>query len=340
MEFRESLIQTANYMVKKGGGILAADESTGTCTKRFNGIDVESTYESRNEYRSLLFSSPGLNEYINGVILFDETFRQNSIDDTSKTIPEYLTSFGILPGIKVDLGTKPLPNSLLETYTQGIDNLGDRMSEYRDLGAKFAKWRSVIKIDGDNAPSKSCINSNAHGLALYASICQKNDIVPIVEPEVLMDGNHSIDRCMDVTSDTLKVVFDYLSMYGVLLEGIVLKPNMILSGISCTNQASHEEVAEKTFNCLLSNVPAEVPGIAFLSGGQSMDDAAIHLSIMNEKYTDEMPWNLTFSYGRALQEGALKSWAGDGANNKEKMQQELLFRASNNSNATYGKLSN
>ena len=338
MEFRESLIQTANYMVKKGGGILAADESTGTCTKRFSGIGVESTYESRNEYRSLLFSSPCLNEYINGVILFDETFRQNSLDNQSKTIPEYLTSFGILPGIKVDLGTKPLPNSLLETYTQGIDNLDDRMKEYRELGAKFAKWRSVIKINGEDAPTDSCINSNAHGLALYASICQKNNIVPIVEPEVLMDGNHDIDRCMEITGSTLKVVFDYLSMYGVLLEGIVLKPNMILSGALCPVQSSHEEVAEKTFNCLFDNVPDQVSGIAFLSGGQTMDAAAIHLSIMNEKFADKIPWNLTFSYGRALQEGALKSWAGNGEN-KEKMQHELLFRASNNSDATYGKLS-
>ena len=318
----------AQQMVQRGKGILAADESTGTCTKRFEGIGVESTASSRNFYRSTLFTAPGLEHYISGVILFDETFRQPVIG-SDMLIPEYLQSKDILPGIKVDTGAHPLEEGSNEKNTTGLDGLDNRLQEYYSLGARFAKWRSVITI-GDNMPSDKCILANANGLAQYALLCQQHHLVPIVEPEVLMDGTHTIDTSFDVTSKTLDVVFHQLTEHQVDLKGIVLKPNMILSGYNCEHQANVEEVAQRTLECLTNHVPNDVPGIAFLSGGQSDEDATLHLSEMNRSETN---WNLTFSYGRALQQPALKTWAGK-ENNAHATQAALLERAKANGSAT------
>ena len=318
----------AQQMVQKGKGILAADESTGTCTNRFEGIGVESTADSRCAYRSALFTSPGLEKYISGVILYDETFRQN-VYDTNTPIPHYLQSKDILPGIKVDTGAHPLEEGSNEKNTTGLDGLGERLGEYYALGARFAKWRSVITI-GEGIPSEQCILANANGLAQYALLCQQHHLVPIVEPEVLMDGTHSIDTSFDVTSNTLNTVFNVLQEHNIDLQGIVLKPNMVLSGYDCEHQANVEEVAQRTLECLTNHVPSDVPGIAFLSGGQSDEDATLHLSEMNKSDTN---WNLTFSYGRALQQPALKAWAGK-EENVHATQAALLERAKANSSAT------
>ena len=318
----------AQQMVQKGKGILAADESTGTCTKRFEGIGVESTAHSRCAYRSALFTSPGLEQYISGVILYDETFRQN-VAHTDTFIPQYLQSKDILPGIKVDTGAHPLEEGSNEKNTTGLDGLGERLGEYYALGARFAKWRSVITI-GEGIPSEKCILANANGLAQYALLCQQHHLVPIVEPEVLMDGTHSIDTSFDVTSNTLNTVFNVLQEHNIDLQGIVLKPNMVLSGYDCEHQANVEEVAQRTLECLTNYVPSDVPGIAFLSGGQSDEDATLHLSEMNKSDTN---WNLTFSYGRALQQPALKAWAGK-EENVHATQAALLERAKANSSAT------
>ena len=318
----------AQQMVQKGKGILAADESTGTCTKRFEGIGVESTAHSRCAYRSALFTSPGLEEYISGVILYDETFRQN-VAHTDTLIPQYLQSKDILPGIKVDTGAHPLEEGSNEKNTTGLDGLGERLGEYYALGARFAKWRSVITI-GEGIPSEKCILANANGLAQYALLCQQHHLVPIVEPEVLMDGTHSIDISFDITSNTLNTVFNVLQEHNIDLQGIVLKPNMVLSGYDCEHQANVEEVAQRTLECLTNHVPSDVPGIAFLSGGQSDEDATFHLSEMNKSDTN---WNLTFSYGRALQQPALKAWAGK-EENVHATQAALLERAKANSSAT------
>ena len=318
----------AQQMVQKGRGILAADESTGTCTKRFEGIGVESTADSRCAYRSALFTSPGLEEYISGVILYDETFRQN-VHHTDTLIPQYLQSKDILPGIKVDTGAHPLEEGSNEKNTTGLDGLGERLGEYYALGARFAKWRSVITI-GEGIPSEQCILANANGLAQYALLCQQHHLVPIVEPEVLMDGTHSIDTSFDVTSNTLNTVFNVLQEHNIDLQGIVLKPNMVLSGYNCEHQANVEEVAQRTLECLTDNVPVDVPGIAFLSGGQSDEHATLHLNEMNKNETN---WNLTFSYGRALQQPALKAWAGK-EENTHATQAVLLERAKANASAT------
>jgi len=318
----------AQQMVQKGKGILAADESTGTCTKRFEGIGVESTADSRCAYRSMLFTSPGLEEYISGVILYDETFRQK-IPHTDIFIPQYLQSKDILPGIKVDTGAHPLEEGSNEKNTTGLDGLGERLGEYYALGARFAKWRSVITI-GEDIPSEQCILANANGLAQYALLCQQHHLVPIVEPEVLMDGTHSIDTSFDVTSHTLNTVFNVLQEHNIDLRGIVLKPNMVLSGYDCEHQANVEEVAQRTIECLTNHVPSDVPGIAFLSGGQSDENATLHLNEMNKSDTN---WNLTFSYGRALQQPALKAWAGK-EENTHATQAALLERAKANSSAT------
>ena len=318
----------AQQMVQKGKGILAADESTGTCTKRFESIGVESTADSRCAYRSTLFTSPGLEEYISGVILYDETFRQN-VHHTDTLIPQYLQSKDILPGIKVDTGAHPLEEGSNEKNTTGLDGLGERLGEYYALGARFAKWRSVITI-GEGIPSEQCILANANGLAQYALLCQQHHLVPIVEPEVLMDGTHSIDTSFDVTSNTLNTVFNVLQEHNIDLQGIVLKPNMVLSGYNCEHQANVEEVAQRTLECLTDNVPVDVPGIAFLSGGQSDEHATLHLNEMNKNETN---WNLTFSYGRALQQPALKAWAGK-EENTHATQAALLERAKANASAT------
>ncbi len=317
------LYTVANKMVEKGKGILAADESTPTCTKRFESINTESTAQNRNIYRNMLFTSKEIEKYISGVILFDETFYQNELS-SGLTFPKYLTSKDILPGIKVDQGLEDF--GINEKITKGLNGLSERLGKYYALGARFAKWRAVITI-GDNIPSNDCIIENAKVLAKYAQKCQQANLVPIVEPEVLMDGTHTIDDSFDATSRALNVTFDQLVKHNVSLQGIVLKPNMILSGYKCSYQASIEEVAEKTINCLSANVPIDVPGIAFLSGGQSDEHATLHLNEMN-KYDND--WNLTFSYGRALQQPALKAWSGN-SDNLKLAQEAFIKRAKANS---------
>jgi len=316
----------AHKMVEKGKGILAADESTPTCTKRFESINTDSTAESRNFYRNMLFTAKDIEKYISGVILFDETFHQSELSSGMK-FPEYLTSKDILPGIKVDQGLEDF--SPYEKLTKGLDGLSERLEKYYALGARFAKWRAVI-TPGDSIPTDDCILANAKNLAKYARKCQQANLVPIVEPEVLMHGSHTIDESFDITSRTLNMVFNQLDEHNVRLEGIVLKPNMVLSGYDCSYQATIKEVAEKTINCLFRNVPPDVPGIAFLSGGQSDDHATFHLNEMNKYETD---WNLTFSYGRALQQAALKAWSGKKENVTD-AQEVLILKAKANSLAT------
>ena len=310
---KEQLRSTANAMVQKGKGILAADESNPTCGKRFESIGVESTERIRNIYRDLLFTTSGMEEYISGVILFDETLRQSTIADGT-VFPRYLKNLGVIPGIKVDKGAKELASHSGEKVTEGLDGLRDRLVEYYRLGARFAKWRAVITIGDGGIPTETCIHVNAHALARYAALCQETDIVPIVEPEVLMDGTHSIDTCHEVSQKAFTRVFDELNKQRVFLEGIVLKPNMIVSGIGCSEQAGVEEVADRTVEVLKATVPDEVPGCAFLSGGQTNENATAHLNMMNSKHEGSLPWNLTFSYGRALQASALTSWSGKDEN--------------------------
>ena len=330
---RAQLESTAQKMVAEGRGILAADESNRTMTKRLESVGVESTEESRRAFRELLFTADGASDHISGVIMYDETIRQSTADRTP--FPEHLASEGILPGIKVDTGAKPLAGFPGETVTEGLDGLRDRLAEYRELGARFAKWRAVIQI-GEGLPTRGCIDANAHALARYAALCQEAGIVPIVEPEVLMDGEHPIDRSEEVTAAALRAVFAQLAEQRVLLEGIVLKPNMLLSGYDCPEQAGVEEVAERTLECFRRVVPAAVPGIAFLSGGQSDELAAAHLNAMNT--TGGAPWELTFSYGRALVAAQLKVWAGDGSTLAE-AQAALLHRARCNGAARRGEYS-
>ena len=329
-----NLKDIANQMTGNSKGILAADESTPTCTKRFNLIGVESTFENRNKYRDLLISASGMEEYIGGVIMFDETLRQSTTNDKKIPFTDYLISKGVVPGIKVDKGAKELAGFNGEKVTEGLDGLRERLKEYYDMGARFAKWRAVITI-GDNMPSIACYQANTHALARYAALCQEAGLVPIVEPEVLMDGNHTIDKCYEVTEKALKMTFGQLEKQNVSLDGIVLKPNMIISALDCHEQAPVEQVAEMTLKCLKENVPNEVTGIAFLSGGQSSDLATAHLNAMNAM-DNNLPWNLTFSYGRALQQDALNTWKGE---NWEEGQSEFLKRAKNNSLATMGKCS-
>ena len=324
----------AQAMVAKGKGILAADESTPTCTKRFESINVESTEENRNAYRGMLFTADGIENHISGVILFDETIRQSTING-SIPFPEHLSTLGIIPGIKVDKGAKQLANSDDEKITEGLDGLRDRLKEYYELGARFAKWRAVITI-GEDIPTAYCISANAHALARYAALCQEQGLVPIVEPEILMNGDHTIEESYQLTTETLYTVFYELASQGVELEGMVLKPNMVLSGYDCSEQASVKEVAEMTVDCFFNTVPAAVPGIAFLSGGQSDELATAHLNAMNQ--IDGTPWNLTFSYGRALQAPALKAWSGRGENIPT-AQEALMKRAIFNGLATKGEYS-
>jgi len=324
----------AQAMVAKGKGILAADESTPTCTKRFESINVESTEENRNAYRGMLFTADGIENHISGVILFDETIRQSTING-SIPFPEHLSTLGIIPGIKVDKGAKQLANSDDEKITEGLDGLRDRLKEYYELGARFAKWRAVITI-GEDIPTAYCISANAHALARYAALCQEQGMVPIVEPEILMNGDHTIEESYQLTTETLYTVFYELASQGVELEGMVLKPNMVLSGYDCSEQASVKEVAEMTVDCFFNTVPAAVPGIAFLSGGQSDELATAHLNAMNQ--IDGTPWNLTFSYGRALQAPALKAWSGR-AENIPTAQEALMKRAIFNGLATKGEYS-
>jgi fructose-bisphosphate aldolase class I len=300
---KAGLERVARAMVVKDKGILAADESSGTIKKRFDAIQLESTEEHRRSYRELLFTAPGIGQWISGVIFYDETLRQKTRD--GMPFAAWLEKQGVLPGIKVDLGAKPLAGFPGETITEGLDGLRERLAEYYKLGARFAKWRAVIDI-ADGIPSRFGIEANAHALARYAALCQEQQIVPIVEPEVLMDGGHSIERCEDVTNAVLAEVFHQLGLHRIHLEGMVLKPNMVISGKKAANRAGPEQVAEATLRTLRRHVPSAVPGIAFLSGGQSSPEATLHLSLMNK--LGPLPWNLTFSYGRALQETALKCW--------------------------------
>jgi fructose-bisphosphate aldolase class I len=331
---RSALNKVAEAMVKPGKGILAADESTSTIKKRFDAIGVESTAETRRDYRELLFRSiEAMKNHISGVILYDETIRQNAKDGTP--LVKLIEKAGSLPGIKVDKGTKPLPFSPGEVITEGLDGLRERLAEYRGLGAKFAKWRAVIDI-GESIPSRNCIRANMHALARYAALCQEEDIVPIVEPEVLMDGAHDADRCYVVTEWVLKTLYMELYEAKVPLEGTVLKPNMVISGKKCAKRASVEEVAEKTVRVLKACVPAAVPGIAFLSGGQSDEEATAHLDAMNR--IGGLPWKLTFSYGRALQAAPQKAWSGK-AENVPAAQRAFAHRAHMNGLATEGRWS-
>jgi fructose-bisphosphate aldolase class I len=329
MDFRK-LEETAAAIVAEGKGILAADESEGTIKKRFDSISVESTEENRRAYRDLLFTTEGVEDYISGVILFDETIRQSSVDGTP--FPKLLESKGVIPGIKVDKGAKPLALAEVETVTEGLDGLRGRLEEYRELGARFTKWRAVITI-GKKIPSEYCLWTNAHALARYAALSQEAGLVPIVEPEVLMDGDHTIERSFEVTSHTLHAVFTELRDQRVHPEGILLKPNMVLSGYECSEQASHEQVAAETIRCFKRHVPAAVPGIVFLSGGQSDEDATANLNAMNA--LGEHPWQLSFSYGRALQAPALKAWGGK-EENVEAAQRAYYHRAKMNSAARTG----
>jgi fructose-bisphosphate aldolase class I len=304
----ERLEEIAQALVADGKGILAADESSGTIKKRFDSIALDSTEENRRDYREMLFRSPAMKTAISGVILYDETLRQKAADGTP--LVDLIKAAGAVPGIKVDKGAQPMPGFPGEKITEGLDGLRGRLEEYHKLGARFAKWRAVIDI-ADGIPTWGCVKANAHALARYAALCQEAGLVPIVEPEVLMDGptaSHDIDRCYEVTEWTLNTVFDELFEARVMLEGMVLKPNMVIAGKNAPKQASAAEVAEKTVRCLKSTVPAAVPGIAFLSGGQSDEQATENLSLMNAM--GPLPWKLTFSYGRALQAAALKAWGG------------------------------
>ncbi len=322
----------AQAMVARGRGILAADESSGTIEKRFKSINVESTEENRRAYHNLLFTTGGLGQHISAVILFDETIRQKSADGTA--FPEVLSRQGILPGIKVDAGTSDLALCPGEKITEGLDKLAKRCQEYVGLGAKFAKWRAVITI-GRGIPSLACILANAHALARYAAVCQANGLVPIVEPEVLMDGDHTIERCEEVTEWTLKSVYEALYVHRVTLEESVLKPSMVIAGRDCVKQASVGEVAERSVKVLKRCVPAAVAGIAFLSGGQGDEQATQNLNAMNSLFKGKLPWPLTFSYGRALQAPPLKAWKGAAAN-VASAQTLLAHRARMNGLATTG----
>jgi fructose-bisphosphate aldolase class I len=326
----QELNETACAIVAEGKGILAADESDGTIKKRFDSIGVESTEDKRRAYRELLFTTEGVEEYISGVILFDETIRQKAADGTP--FPKLLESKGVIPGIKVDKGAKPLALAEGETVTEGLDGLRGRLEEYRELGARFTKWRAVITI-GKSIPSEYCIWTNAHALARYAALSQEAGLVPIVEPEVLMDGDHTIERSFEVTSRTLHAVFTELRDQRVHPEGILLKPNMVLSGYEASAQASHDEVAAETLRCFKRHVPAAVPGVVFLSGGQSDEDATANLNAMNA--LGPHPWQLSFSYGRALQAPALKAWVGSDEN-VEAAQRAYYHRAKMNSAARTG----
>lgn len=324
--------QTARALVADGKGILAADETVGTITKRLNALGIQSTEDSRRTYREMLFTAPGAGEFISGAILYDETIRQKS----SGGIPlaEVLAKQGIIPGIKVDTGAKPLAGSPDETVTEGLDGLRDRLKEYYGLGARFAKWRAVIRIAA-HLPSAACISVNAHALARYAALCQEARLVPIVEPEVLMDGDHTIERCEDVTGSVLHTVFNALYDQRIILEQMLLKPNMVISGKSCPTQAAAGEVAAATLRCLLRHVPAAVPGIVFLSGGQSDVQATKHLNAINTLDRPH-PWTISFSYGRALQDPALKAWHGKTEQFKAG-QQAFYHRAKCNGAAVLGR---
>lgn len=326
------LVKTAHAMVASGKGLLAIDESTGTCEKRFATIGVECTEENRRAYREMLITTPGLGDHISGVILFDETLRQATAEGIPFT--KVLTDAGIMPGIKVDKGAQALAGHPGEKITEGLDGLRQRLSEYAGLGAKFAKWRAVITI-GDGMPTAACMEANAHALARYAALCQEAGLVPIVEPEVLMDGDHGVEECYEVTEATLRALYGQLYEQNVMLEGTILKASMVVTGSEARHRAGVEEVARATVQCLINAVPAAVPGIVFLSGGQSDEEATAHLDAMNR--LGRFPWVLSFSYGRALQAPSLRTWGKDPAANVAVAQVKLAHRARMNGLAAMGK---
>ncbi len=327
----QALYATAQELVREGKGILAADESSNTIAKRFQSIELPSTEENRAAYRELLFATAGIEEYLSGVILFDETIRQKGAG--GRKLVDLLLAKGIVPGIKVDTGAKSLALCPDEKITEGLDDLRERLQEYRELGARFAKWRAVITIADNALPSATCINANAHALARYAALCQEQGLVPIVEPEVLMDGKHNIERCAVVTAQVLQATFTQLHQQRVVLEGTLLKPNMIIAAQDCPRQQDVAAVADNTLDCLRRCVPASLPGIVFLSGGQSEQIATAHLNAMNSGTA--LPWHLSFSYGRALQHSALRAWKGK-SKNIEEAQRIFLHRCRMNSLATRG----
>ena len=330
-EHLEQLVSIAQAMVAPGKGILAIDESMGTIKKRFDAVGIDNTEENRLAYRSMMLTAEGLGEHISGAILFDETLRQKMPDGTP--LAKLMNAAGILPGIKVDTGAKDMAGFEGEKITEGLDGLRERLAEYLELGAKFCKWRAVITI-GAEIPSRACIDANAHALARYAALCQEAGLVPIVEPEVLMNGSHDLDTCFDVTEATLKSLFQQLYEQNVMLEGLVLKASMVISGDQSGDRADIAEVAEATVDCLLNAVPAAVAGVVFLSGGQDDVEATAHLNTMNQ--LGDLPWPLSFSYGRALQAPCLNEWARDPKANRVSAQKVLLHRAAMNGLATQG----
>ena len=327
-----ALTDTARALVSDDKGLLAMDESTPTCNKRFAALGIPQTVDARRAYRELLVTTAGLGECISGAILYDETIRQQT--SSGESMLHVLENAGIIPGIKVDTGAQPLAGYPGEKITEGLDGLRDRLAEYAGMGARFAKWRAVVDI-GAGTPSRSAIDANAHALARYAALCQEAGLVPIVEPEVLMTGDHTVERCLEVTTDTLRSVFIQLSRQRVLLEGMVLKPNMVLPGLTCPTAVSVDEVADATVHCLLRTVPAAVPAIAFLSGGQSAELASARLNAMNVRFKERAPWALAFSFARAIQQPALERWRGDAAN-VAAAQAALLHRARCNRAARRG----
>jgi fructose-bisphosphate aldolase class I len=328
----KELIVTAGAMVAEDKGLLAMDESNPTCNKRFAKLGIHQTEEARRAYRELILTTPCLGKCISGVIFYDETIRQQKKDGTP--FIKVITDAGIIPGIKVDTGAKDMAGHPGEKITEGLDGLRDRLAEYFQMGARFAKWRAVITIS-DGIPSRGCIEANAHALARYAALCQEAGMVPVVEPEVLMDGGHSLERCYDITEEVLQTVFSQLYIQRVMLEGMILKPNMVLPGLICPTQETVDEVADATVRCLLRSVPAAVPGIAFLSGGQSGELASARLNAMNVRFKSRLPWALAFSFARAIQQPALEIWKGEEANVLS-AQQALYHRAKCNRAARRG----
>ncbi|MEO0842927.1 MAG: class I fructose-bisphosphate aldolase [Cyanobacteria bacterium J06643_5] len=331
-KYSEELRNTAKAMVAEGKGILAMDESNGTCNKRFEKLGIATTEDNRRAYRELILTAPDLGKYISGAILYDETIRQSTANGVS--FVKVMQDSGMIPGIKVDTGAKDLVLRNNEKVTEGLDGLKERIAEYYEMGARFAKWRAVITI-GEGIPSDGCIEANAHALARYAALCQEGGLVPIVEPEVLIDGNHSIERCYEVTEKTLNEVFRQLYVQNVAFDQMILKPSMVISGADCSTQANVEQVATETIRCLLNTVPPAVPGIAFLSGGQTKEKSSAHLNYMNANFRSECPWRVTFSYARAIQQPALEYWRGDEKNVAE-AQKLLVQRAKLNSAASEG----
>ena len=328
---KQILKDTISQLFANNKGLLAMDESTGTCNKRFAAAGIPQTIEMRRKYRELIVTTPGLNESIGGAILYDETIRQQTKDGVP--MADVLVKAGIIPGIKVDIGAKSMANFPNEKVTDGLDGLRQRLAEYKTMGARFAKWRGVISI-GDNIPTTACIKANVHALVRYTALCQEADIVPIVEPEVLMSGNHTIQQCYDATERVLKILFYQLYVYRIDLQGIILKPNMVIAGTESPVQNSIDEVAEATVNCLLASAPAAMPAIAFLSGGQSPEDAAAHLNAIHTKYKNRLPWIVSFSFARAIQQPALDIWKGQETNVEEA--QKLLYKRAKLDSAARG----